>query len=68
MHDRMANEGQKGAQPADDSGSFFRFQQLCEEIGKDSSYSNKTAIVANFIKKFKYVEMLRFEHTYIMTI
>lgn len=39
----------------DNSGSFFEFQKLCKSIDEENSYNNKTEIIQNFLKKFKYL-------------
>lgn len=39
----------------DTTGSFDAFVSLCDEIEKEDSYTGKTQIVANFLKKFQYV-------------
>lgn len=39
----------------DKTGAFADYLSLTDDIAKDTSYSAKTQLVANFLKKFKYV-------------
>lgn len=39
----------------DKTGAFAEFLSLTDDIAKDSSYTAKTQLVSNFIKKFVYV-------------
>eukprot|EP01114_Cavostelium_apophysatum_P023264 TRINITY_DN8711_c0_g1_i7.p1 TRINITY_DN8711_c0_g1~~TRINITY_DN8711_c0_g1_i7.p1 ORF type:complete len:499 (+),score=105.93 TRINITY_DN8711_c0_g1_i7:92-1588(+) len=50
---REPSEEEQTAAVSKDSGTFKEWQQLCDEIAATSSYSDKTKIVAKFIKTFK---------------
>eukprot|EP01112_Ceratiomyxa_fruticulosa_P000135 TRINITY_DN10155_c0_g2_i1.p1 TRINITY_DN10155_c0_g2~~TRINITY_DN10155_c0_g2_i1.p1 ORF type:complete len:958 (-),score=247.00 TRINITY_DN10155_c0_g2_i1:54-2888(-) len=52
MSSTSSSSSNKTSKAADRSGTFEEYQKLCFDIEKESSYSLKTSIVADFLKSF----------------
>lgn len=45
---------EKDKKPADNSGTFYEFQKVCQRIEEQGSYNAKTKILEEFFKNFSY--------------
>eukprot|EP01080_Neovahlkampfia_damariscottae_P011827 gene11827-5158_t len=43
----------KSGKPADESGSFYEFQKVCEELSNESSHKGKTDIIEDYLSTFE---------------